>query len=114
MLAEGLATPGHRRRHEAGLQPAHRPAGPGRHGGPGRLPGRDGRITSPSSATASTAPARCCARWWPPVAWAARRSGLPVLTPSAVAAASSFPQSAARCGDAPGAVAIAREFWFFF
>jgi 3-hydroxybutyryl-CoA dehydrogenase len=35
---------GHRRWHEAGLQPAHRPAGPGRHGGPGRVPGRDGRV----------------------------------------------------------------------
>jgi 3-hydroxybutyryl-CoA dehydrogenase len=28
----------------------------------------------PSLATASTAPARCCAKWWPPAAWAARRA----------------------------------------
>ena len=34
----------HRCRHEAGLQPAHWPAGPGRHGGPGRVPGRDGGV----------------------------------------------------------------------
>jgi 3-hydroxybutyryl-CoA dehydrogenase len=35
---------GHRRRHEAGLQPADRPAGAGRHGRPGRVPGRDGGV----------------------------------------------------------------------
>ncbi|KAI1691939.1 3-hydroxyacyl-CoA dehydrogenase, NAD binding domain-containing protein [Ditylenchus destructor] len=34
----------HRCRHEAGLQPAHRPAGAGRHDRPGRVPGGDGGV----------------------------------------------------------------------
>jgi prephenate dehydrogenase len=62
---------GHRHRHAPGLQPADRPAGPGRPDWPGHPAGDHGGFPK-ASTTASTALPRCSRKWSRPAGWGAR------------------------------------------